>query len=122
MDPFARSLPRARTSTASVPATMRALVRDADGVTLAEVATPRRLAADEVLLRVLVAGLCRTDCYVAEGRLGAAGEGRILGHELAAEVVAAGPEVVGLALGERVSVDPRIPCRRVDGRCRGCAQ
>ncbi|MEZ4381265.1 MAG: alcohol dehydrogenase catalytic domain-containing protein [Nannocystaceae bacterium] len=97
---------------------MRALVRGDRGLALEEVATPRALAADEVLLRVLVAGLCRTDRYVAEGRLGGAQGPRILGHEVAAEVVAVGEGAGGIACGARVSVDPRIPCEGCEG-CEG---
>ncbi len=99
-----------------IPTTMRALRRGADGVELVEVATPHQLGADEVLLRVLLAGLCRTDCYVAEGRLGPLGGGRIFGHEIAAEVVACGVAVAAEVLGSRVSVDPRIRC----GECAEC--
>jgi len=98
--------------------TMRALVRGVGGVELREVATPRELGADEVLLRVRMAGLCRTDCYVAEGRLGPSGGARILGHEIAADVVACGESVPEDILGARVSVDPRIRC----GSCSECAR
>lgn len=96
---------------------MRALLRSAAGVELVRVATPRRLAADEVLVRVLMAGLCRTDCYVAEGQLGPAEGGRILGHELAGIVVDRGAALPPELLGARVSVDPRIRC----GACSACA-
>jgi len=95
---------------------MRALVRGAAGVKLARVATPRRLAGDEVLVRVLMAGLCRTDCYVAEGQLGPSAGGRILGHEIAGTVVDRGAGVPSQLLGARVSVDPRIRC----GACSAC--
>ncbi|HFE46178.1 MAG TPA: L-threonine 3-dehydrogenase [Nannocystis exedens] len=70
------------------------------------------------MLRVLLAGLCRTDCYVAEGHLGPRGGGRILGHEIAAEVVACGSAVAVEVLGSQVSVDPRIRC----GECAGCVE
>ncbi len=97
---------------------MRALRRNANGVELVQVTTPRELGADEVLLRVLLAGLCRTDCYVAEGRLGPKKGGRIIGHEIAAEVVACGLDVAAEVLGSRVSVDPRIRC----GECVECVE
>ncbi len=97
---------------------MRALARGSAGVELLRVPTPRRLAADEVLLRVLMAGLCRTDCYVAQGRLGPQEGPRILGHELAAIVVDGGVDVPAGLLGARVSVDPRIRC----GTCPGCEE
>ena len=105
---------------ASLPMSMRALVRDRDGVRVAERPTPRGLADDEALVRVAVAGLCRTDLLVADGVLGAGLDGadavRVLGHEVAGTVVARGPEVA-VELGVLVSVDPRVAC----GGCSGCA-
>ena len=41
----------------------------------------------------------------------------ILGHELAATVLEAGPEVKSLHPGQRVAVDPLIPCGECD-QCR----
>jgi L-iditol 2-dehydrogenase len=64
-------------------------------------------AADEVLIRVLAVGLCGSDAHwFEEGGIGDAvlGEGLILGHELSG-VVESGPR-----RGERVAVDPSIPC------------
>ncbi|HSK07073.1 MAG TPA: alcohol dehydrogenase catalytic domain-containing protein [Acidimicrobiia bacterium] len=68
------------------------------------VATP---AEDEVLVRVLAVGLCGSDAHwFEEGGIGDAvlGEGLILGHEMSA-VIESGPR-----RGERVAVDPSIPC------------
>ncbi|HFE44577.1 MAG TPA: hypothetical protein ENJ18_03650 [Nannocystis exedens] len=120
MDPSSAATARVLATRRSIeiPTTMRALRRGSDGVELAEVATPSQLGADEVLLKVLLAGLCRTDCYVAEGHLGPTGGGRILGHEIAAEVVACGSAVAVEVLGSQVSVDPRIRC----GECAGCVE
>ena len=36
----------------------------------------------------------------------------VLGHEFAGEVVERGPDAEGLSVGDRVAVDPTIPCRR----------
>jgi L-iditol 2-dehydrogenase len=65
--------------------------------------------ADEALLRIAAVGLCGSDLHwFAEGGIGDAGLDRplVLGHESVA-VVAEGPRA-----GERVAVDPAIPCRR----------
>jgi len=70
-------------------------------------------APDEALLRVAAVGLCGSDLHwFAEGRIGDAVLDRplVLGHEPVA-VVADGPRA-----GERVAVDPAIPC----GRCGPC--
>src|SRR5450755_3878677 len=36
--------------------------------------------------------------------------GQIMGHEFAGDVIAVGPEVDGIALGDRVSAMPLLPC------------
>src|SRR5690348_18493670 len=70
-------------------------------------------ATGELLVRVSAVGLCGSDLHwFEEGRIGDAELTRplVLGHEIAG-VVAAGPRA-----GERVSLDPAIPCRS----CRSC--
>lgn len=72
----------------------------------------------EALMRVGAAGVCGTDLRIfANGhhRI-AAGNDRILGHELAGEVVAVGEGVTGLTVGQRVGVAPNVGC----GVCRQC--
>lgn len=76
----------------------------------------RAAGAGEVAVRVAFAGICRTDVRAADGELGVA-EGRVLGHELGGTIAAVGAGVRGLAVGQTVSVDPRLAC----GRCVGCA-
>jgi L-iditol 2-dehydrogenase len=74
---------------------------------------PPQPAADELLVRVSAVGLCGSDLHwFEEGRIGDARLTRplVLGHEIAG-VVAAGPRA-----GERVCLDPAIPCRA----CRSC--
>lgn len=73
----------------------------------------------DVLLRVDTLGVCGSDVhYYTHGKIGpqAAPFPVILGHELAATVIAAGPEVTTLRVGQRVAVDPLIPC----GECDQC--
>jgi L-iditol 2-dehydrogenase len=68
-----------------------------------------------VLVRVVVAGICRTDLHVAAGRLPAA-DPVVLGHEFAGVVEAVGPGVRGVAPRDRVAVMPVLPC----GLCAAC--
>jgi propanol-preferring alcohol dehydrogenase len=82
---------------------------------LAEVAEPRP-GPGEVLLRVLSAGVCRTDLSLL--RNGAADLPVTLGHEIAGEVVAHGPGVSEPAAGTPVAVYELIGC----GRCAACAR
>jgi len=82
---------------------------------------PRLAEPDHVLLRVAAVGICGSDCHFYErGKIGrfVVKEPLILGHELAGTVVEIGPQVQGLKAGDRVAVEPGIPCRRCP-RCKG---
>jgi propanol-preferring alcohol dehydrogenase len=70
----------------------------------------------EVTLRVLAAGVCRTDLALV--RDGAPQLPVTLGHEIAGEVVALGPGVGDRAIGDRVAVYELIGC----GACAHCAR
>ncbi len=73
----------------------------------------------EVLIRVRSVGICGSDVhYFVDGRIGetVANQPLILGHEFAGEVAGVGPGVSGLTVGQRVAVDPAIPC----GHCEMC--
>lgn len=72
-------------------------------------------AAGQVIVRVHACGLCGTDLHLVDGVLPA--EYPLTpGHEFAGEVVELGEGVTGLAVGDRVAVDPNLPC----GTCRWC--
>jgi D-arabinitol dehydrogenase (NADP+) len=71
--------------------------------------------ANEVLLRVLVAGVCGTDLHLHHGEFGPTYP-LIPGHEIVGEVVAAGPGVTDVRVGERVTLDNTASC----GRCVEC--
>jgi len=85
---------------------VRALVREAGVVRLIDAPAPTVQRPDDVIVRVLVAGICRTDLQVADGRLACA-DPITLGHELCGRVIAAGG-AAGVPLGALVTVDPRI--------------
>ncbi len=75
--------------------------------------------AGQVLLRVRRAGICGSDIhYFTHGRAGRFVPKRpfVLGHEFAGEVAALGDGVSASMLGQRVTVDPSIPC----GVCPTC--
>ncbi|RSN24341.1 alcohol dehydrogenase [Streptomyces sp. WAC 05977] len=76
-----------------------------------------RPAAGEVLVKVLVCGVCRTDLHVAEGDLPVHRAGVIPGHEVVGEVVAVGDGVSGFGTGDRVGI---AWLRETCGRCRYC--
>ena len=68
----------------------------------------------EVLVRVRVCGVCRTDLHLAEGELAPRRPGVIPGHEVVGEVVGAGPGAARFRPGERVGV------AWLGGTCRSC--
>lgn len=70
---------------------------------LVELPTPRP-AAHEVLVRVELCGLCRTDLHIAEGDLAAGKDRLVLGHEIVGRVDAFGDGVTGLSVGDKVGV------------------
>jgi L-iditol 2-dehydrogenase len=75
----------------------------------------------EVLVRVQAVGVCGSDVhYYRDGRIGnrVVTGPLVLGHEFAGEVAALGPGVTGWKVGERVAVDPTMPC----GECHFCRQ
>ncbi|MCB9742159.1 MAG: alcohol dehydrogenase catalytic domain-containing protein [Alphaproteobacteria bacterium] len=82
----------------------RALVKDGASLGVRSVPVPTP-GPGEVRLRVRLAGICRTDIAVAEGRLECR-DGLVLGHECCAEVERVGPEVEEFRPGQRVAVDP----------------
>jgi propanol-preferring alcohol dehydrogenase len=79
---------------------------------------PPRPAADELLVRVLACGVCRTDLHVTEGDLPVHRPGVVPGHEVVGEVIDAGDGTTGeFEVGQRVGI---AWLRRTCGRCRYC--
>jgi threonine dehydrogenase-like Zn-dependent dehydrogenase len=93
---------------------MKALVLRGRTAALEEIAAPVCEQPDDVVVDVAVAGVCRTDCYLAAGLMAAATP-VVLGHEFAGVVREAGP-ASGFVPGERVACMPLIGC----GRCAAC--
>ena len=77
------------------------------------------LEAHQVRVRFGAGGICGSDLhYYFDGRVGdfALREPLILGHEVAGEVVETGAGVTRVKVGDRVAVNPSLPC----WQCRGC--
>jgi len=72
--------------------------------------------AGEVVVKVGRCGICGSDLHMTEDPAYGQGEGSILGHEFAGEVIELGREVEGLAKGDLVSVIPLKSC----GTCASC--
>jgi 2-desacetyl-2-hydroxyethyl bacteriochlorophyllide A dehydrogenase len=83
---------------------------------LTETAPPATPGPGEVLVQVLAVGICGTDLHAFEGSQPFFTYPRILGHELAVEVVETGEGVTGLQPGDRGAVNPYMTC----GVCAAC--
>lgn len=91
-------------------------VRSPHDLQVQETAPPELPKAGEVLLRVKRAGICGSDMHIFHGQNPFATYPRIIGHEFAGSIEAAGPGVEGLHRGDRVVVDPVVSC----GQCYAC--
>jgi L-iditol 2-dehydrogenase len=83
-----------------------------------EVTTEERPIPDvhdqDVLVAVSAVGVCGSDIhYYEHGRIGphVVEKPLVLGHEAAGTVVAVGDQVTSLRPGDRVSIEPGVPCR-----------
>ena len=73
----------------------------------------------EVLVEIAAVGVCGSDVhYYEHGRIGShvVRSPLVLGHESAGRVVALGAGAAKHAVGDRVTLEPGVPC----GRCREC--
>ncbi len=94
--------------------TMRVSVLRAVGDVAVEERPVPQPGPDEVLIRIGSVGVCGSDVhYYEHGRIGRYVVDRplVLGHEAGGEVVAVGSGVRSRTLGQRVSVEPGVPCR-----------
>ncbi|ASN50888.1 zinc-dependent alcohol dehydrogenase family protein [Sinomonas sp. R1AF57] len=71
----------------------------------------------EILVRVSVCGVCRTDLHLAEGDLAPRRQGVVPGHEVVGTVEAAGAGASRFEVGERVGI---AWLRGTCGTCRFC--
>lgn len=71
---------------------------------------------NEALLRVKKVGICGTDLHAYSGNQAFFTYPRILGHELASEIVEIGENERGLKAGDNVVVMPYVSC----GKCIAC--
>lgn len=77
------------------------------------------IGATDVKVRIGVGGICGSDLhYYQHGGFGAVRirEPMILGHEISGTVDAIGAEVSNVAVGDKIAVNPSVPC----GECGYC--
>lgn len=72
--------------------------------------------ADEVLVSMLVSGVCGSDTHAARGRHPSIDLPYFPGHEVVGVVVGVGAWVTSVTVGQRITVEPTLVC----GRCKQC--
>jgi threonine dehydrogenase-like Zn-dependent dehydrogenase len=93
-----------------------AFYRSKDDLKVMEAEDPRIRDPSDVIVRVRACGVCGTDIKMLRGEYEGTNPPVILGHEFAGEVVAVGENVVNVAVGDTVAVDPNLTC----GECFYC--
>jgi threonine dehydrogenase-like Zn-dependent dehydrogenase len=73
-------------------------------------------AAGEALVHIRKVGICGSDLRAFVGQHPAYTYPRILGHELAGEVVEVPPDHSGIEVGDQCAIEPYLSC----GSCRAC--
>lgn len=97
---------------------MKAALLTATGrLTLTELPPPEPMEG-EVRIHIICVGICGSDVHLFKGQRPLQGT-RILGHEAIGVVDKLGDGVTTLALGDRVVIEPNIPCGRCDLCYRG---
>lgn len=101
--------------------TTRTMVLTAPGTLRLEDRPRPAPGPDEVLIEVTSVGVCGSDThYFTHGRIGSyvVEQPLVLGHESAGVVVEVGAEVDPARVGQRVSIEPGVPCRSCE-QCLG---
>jgi L-iditol 2-dehydrogenase len=75
-------------------------------------------STDELLVKVRYCGICGSDLHTFLGNNLFVNLPAVLGHEMVGEVVATGPDVQHVQVGDRVTYEPTNHC----GTCRYCAE
>jgi threonine dehydrogenase-like Zn-dependent dehydrogenase len=97
---------------------MKALVINCPGEMEVKEAAEPKPGAGEVLIRVRASGICGTDVHILEGGFPGAYP-LIPGHEFCGEVVEVGPGCSRIKVGDRVAVEPNVPCNNCPECLRG---
>jgi 2-desacetyl-2-hydroxyethyl bacteriochlorophyllide A dehydrogenase len=97
------------------PIRRRVLMSSPGSVEVVTEAVPR-LERDDALVRLSLAGVCGSDKAALHGEHVFMGPPYYPGHEVVGVVIAVGEDVGEVRVGDRVTVEPTIPC----GHCKPC--
>ena len=95
---------------------MKYIVCKEPGTFLLEEKSPPERKEGEALLRITKIGICGSDLHAYQGNQSFISYPRILGHELAAEILEIGDNPQGMKSGDRVIIMPYLSC----GKCIAC--
>ena len=95
---------------------MRQILLNAPGELVERQVPAPQPAGENALVRIRRVGVCGSDFHALAGRHPAYTYPRVLGHELAGEVVEVGNNQVGIKVGDRCAIDPYVNC----GVCAPC--
>jgi threonine dehydrogenase-like Zn-dependent dehydrogenase len=97
---------------------MRALTwQGVNQLSVETVPDPTIVNPHDIVLKVGLTTSCGSDLHFIDGYIPTMREGDVIGHEFMGEVVETGPEVTGVAVGDRVVVPSFIGC----GECWHCS-
>ncbi len=95
---------------------MKAVLVEAPGlINVTDLPVPE-INSNDVLVRVASCGICGTDIHILDGEFPPTVYPIVPGHEFSGTVESVGNEVEGIAVGDRVGVDPTLNC----GECFFC--
>lgn len=70
----------------------------------------------QLLIKIMRIGICGSDIHVYHGKHPFTSYPVVQGHEVSGEIVKVGPDVLGLKIGDKVTIQPQVVC----GKCYSC--
>jgi (R,R)-butanediol dehydrogenase/meso-butanediol dehydrogenase/diacetyl reductase len=105
-----------RDATCGGEAMKAAVFKGIESIDVEDVPEPEA-GPEDLVVEVSACGICGSDLHTYQhGSF--VQPGQIMGHEFVGRVVEAGPDVEGLAVGDRVTAVPIVPC----GECARCRE
>lgn len=93
-------------------------VKEPGNLQVVEMEEPEITTSSEVKIRMRAMGICGSDMHILHGENPFASYPRVIGHEVAGEVVEIGEQVTTLNVGDKVVIEPMTSC----GECYACRQ
>jgi len=94
-----------------------ALFQSSGKIEVGEIEKPK-IQKGEALIKISYAGICGTDLHIFEGKHSRAQAPLVMGHEFSGVIEEINAEQIQLRIGDRVVVNPLLPC----GHCLACRE